>query len=205
MRVEQTSPVSESLLATLLANHRRFLSFLESRVGNREDAEEILQSAFVRSIQKAEEIAAPEHVVAWFYRLLRNAVIDHYRHRAAGERSLEGYAKQFPSHEPGPDPDMERVVCECVKDLIEVLKPEQAALIRDVDLGGTEIATVATSLGITSGNARVRLHRARAALREELERVCRTCATHGCLDCTCSTKASTNEKCDDGTPKHSCH
>jgi len=31
----------------------------------------------------------------------------------------------------------------------------------------------------------VRLHRARAALREKLVRSCRTCAEHGCLDCSC--------------------
>jgi RNA polymerase sigma-70 factor (ECF subfamily) len=31
----------------------------------------------------------------------------------------------------------------------------------------------------------VRLHRARQALKRELERSCGTCATHGCLDCTC--------------------
>ena len=31
----------------------------------------------------------------------------------------------------------------------------------------------------------VRLLRARRRLREQLERVCRTCATHGCLDCDC--------------------
>jgi RNA polymerase sigma-70 factor (ECF subfamily) len=31
----------------------------------------------------------------------------------------------------------------------------------------------------------VRLHRARAALKTRLEQSCGTCATHGCLDCTC--------------------
>lgn len=44
---------------------------------------------------------------------------------------------------------------------------------------------VAKALGITTNNATVRLHRARRALKRELERSCGICATHGCLDCTC--------------------
>lgn len=172
-----------------MANHRRFLNFVESRVGNREDAEEILQEAFVRTAQKAGDIDEPEHAVAWFYRLLRNAIIDHYRRNAAGERAREAYAQKTSPSETDQDREMERVVCECVTDLVGVLKPEYSTIIRDIDLNGAEIGAVATSLGITAGNARTRLHRARRALRDEVERTCRTCATHGCIDCSCSKKA----------------
>lgn len=45
---------SKMVMSILLANHRRFLSFLEARVGSRDDAEEILQDAFVRSVQKGD-------------------------------------------------------------------------------------------------------------------------------------------------------
>jgi hypothetical protein len=31
----------------------------------------------------------------------------------------------------------------------------------------------------------VRLHRARATLRDKLRVVCGACARHGCLDCSC--------------------
>jgi RNA polymerase sigma-70 factor (ECF subfamily) len=177
---------SDPVVGALMANHRRFLEFLLARVGNREDAEEILQDAFVRSVQKAGDIRDDESAVAWFYRLLRNAIVDHHRRRGAGARALEAYARESPGADAEPDADIERVVCACVSDLIPILKPEYADLIRRVDLGGEDIASVAGAAGITPGNARVRLHRARHALRDELVRSCRTCATHGCLDCTCS-------------------
>ncbi len=174
------------VVARLLANHRRFLDFLTVRVGKREDAEEILQEAFVRGLQKAGEIRDEESAVAWFYRLLRNAVIDHYRRTAAARKALEAQANETPEVDPGFDADLERTVCECVNDLVPLLKPEYSDLIRRVDLGGANVSAVADEIGISSGNARVRLHRARAALRDELEKSCRTCATHGCIDCTCS-------------------
>jgi RNA polymerase sigma factor (sigma-70 family) len=185
MAIEKSEEAADSVVTRLLANHRRFLSFLTARVGSREDAEEILQDAFVRGLQKAGEIRDDENAIAWFYRLLRNAVVDYYRRAAAGRKALEAHAREAPEADPGLDADLERSVCECVNDLVPLLKPEYADVIRRVDLGGADVASTADALGISSGNARVRLHRARAALRDELERSCRTCATHGCLDCTC--------------------
>lgn len=185
----ESDPFGENtgnLPSVLLANHRRFLRFLEQRVASREDAEEILQSAFVRSLDKGDEIRERENSVAWFYRLLRNAVIDHYRRNAATQRKLEGFAQQLSDSVEMTDPATERVICECIHELISALKPEYAQLISRVDLQGSDVSSVADVLGISAGNARVRLHRARAALRLEVERSCRTCASHGCLDCTCT-------------------
>ncbi|MDP1563944.1 MAG: sigma-70 family RNA polymerase sigma factor [Pirellulaceae bacterium] len=189
----ESDPLNEnsSVPSILLANHRRFLRFLEQRVGSREDAEEILQTAFVRSLDKGAEIRERESSVAWFYRLLRNAVIDHYRRNAANQRKIAGFAQQLSDSEQAIDSATEKVICECIHELIPRLKPEYAELISRVDLQGSDVISAADALGITAGNARVRLHRARAALRLEVERACRTCATHGCMDCTCSKSQNT--------------
>lgn len=179
---------SNGALAILLANHRRFLSFLEARVGSRQDAEEILQEAFVRTLSVGDSTLDAENVVAWFYRVLRNAVVDHFRRRASRNRAFESFAEQLSPDDSDADPAAKRMICECVQDLIQMLKPEYADMIRRVDLEGLDVAAAGQAMGIASGNARVRLHRARAALRKEVERTCRTCATHGCLDCNCQEK-----------------
>jgi RNA polymerase sigma-70 factor (ECF subfamily) len=189
MSSDSFKPATNPVVARLQANHRQFLNFLTARVGNREDAEEILQDAFVRGLQKSGGIRDDESATAWFYRLLRNAITDHHRRKNAGDRAMESYARDVPDADQGFVAELERAVCACINDLIPNLKPEYADLIRQVDLGGAEVASVADQLGLTAGNARVRLYRARAALRHELERCCRTCATHGCLDCTCSRPA----------------
>lgn len=46
----------EETLTTLLANHARFLAFLEPRLGGREAAEDVLQAAFVKGLTKADEL-----------------------------------------------------------------------------------------------------------------------------------------------------
>jgi DNA-directed RNA polymerase specialized sigma24 family protein len=77
------------------------------------------------------------------------------------------------------------VVCACVLSLVDTLKPEYGAAIRRVDLDGVSVRGYAEEAGITPGNAGVRLHRAREALRRQLARGCGTCLMHGCLDCRC--------------------
>jgi RNA polymerase sigma-70 factor (ECF subfamily) len=68
---------------------------------------------------------------------------------------------------------------------VPTLKSDYAALLTAVDLESRSIAEVAAEHGMTPNNTRVKLHRARVALRKQLERSCGSCATHGCLDCSC--------------------
>jgi RNA polymerase sigma factor (sigma-70 family) len=183
-------PAAPEVLQVLVENHRRFLAFLERRVGSREAAEDILQDAFVRGLDRAETVRDEEAIIPWFYRLLRNAVVDHYRRRGAEERALAYAAGIADDAEPGPDQALRDEVCACVSELVETLKPEYAAAIRRVDLEGMSVAAFAGELGITANNAGVRLHRAHAALRRQLIRSCGTCAAHGCLDCDCGGPAA---------------
>ncbi|MCW4020735.1 MAG: sigma-70 family RNA polymerase sigma factor [Candidatus Bathyarchaeota archaeon] len=175
---------TSAVIGTLVDNHQRFLSFLTSRVGNPSEAEEILQAAFVKSVEKSDSIRDEETVVAWFYRLLRNAVIDYYRRRDAERRALER-AAGMSTEEETLEAEFERAVCQCVNGLLPTLKDDYSALLRRVDLEGASIVEVSKETGITTNNTRVKLHRARTALRKQLELSCGSCAEHGCLDCTC--------------------
>jgi RNA polymerase sigma factor (sigma-70 family) len=174
----------------LVANHRQFLAFLQSRVRDRATAEDILQSAFVRGVEKADSIRDPDSVVAWFYQLLRNALVDHYRQRGKEGRSVE---PEDAEAELSYEPELKGLVCACVKTLLPTLKPEYAEMIRRVDLEEESVSSVAGELGISANNATVRLHRARQGLKKQLERSCGTCATHGCLDCRCGASSCSSD------------
>jgi RNA polymerase sigma factor (sigma-70 family) len=180
--------MSNEVVERLVGEHRRFLQFLEPRVGSRAVAEEILQSAFAKGIERGGELRDDESAVAWFYRLLRNAVVDHYRHRDAERRALEAHAAEAPVSIALDETALQDTVCKCVGKLAGTLKPEFAEIIERVDVQEASVPEAAAALGITANNAGVRLHRARAALRKQLENVCGTCATHGCLNCTCGSK-----------------
>ena len=175
----------------LVSSHRKFLAFLEKRVESRAVAEDILQSAFVRSLERGSELRDEESAVAWFYRVLRNATIDHYRHRASTERAHEGWRREFAS-EKAPEAELKQEICQCVSEQIQTLKPEYQEALRVIDLDEGSLNDLAVRTGITSGNAAVRVHRAREALRKQVRTACGSCAEHGCLDCHCKPGAAAN-------------
>jgi RNA polymerase sigma-70 factor (ECF subfamily) len=175
------SALEPAVIARLVDSHRQFLAFLEKRVESRAVAEDILQSAFVRTLESRAAIRDEESAVAWFYRILRNAVIDHYRHRASSERALDAFSRDFAQA----SPEVQNEVCGCLMNLLETLKPEYRDAIRAVDIQEESLKTLAERSGITPENAAVRVHRARTALRKQVMNACGTCAEHGCLDCHC--------------------
>lgn len=165
----------------LVAGHREFLAFLERRVESRAVAEDILQAAFVKGMERGSEVPE-EKVVAWFYRVLRNAVIDHYRAKASGARVLEAFGRETL----GSQTELRQEICACVMELAAGLKPEYRDALQVVDVEDGPLKDLAVQAGITEENAAVRIHRARKALRREVERACGTCAEHGCVDCQCA-------------------
>lgn len=170
-------------LDVLVENHRAFLRFLEGRVGSRDVAEDILQSAFGRAVGHADELR-DESVVAWFYRVLRNAVADHFRRADSARRGVAAFAREVEPAAAPPD-EVRDAICACVRRLAANLKPEYAAALERVDVEGVPVKDYAAAAGITAGNAGVRVSRARAALRRQLVASCGTCAEHGCRDCSC--------------------
>lgn len=171
----------------LVGSHRQFLAFLERRLGDRALAEDILQDAFVRSIEKGDDIRDEASAVAWFYRMLRNAVVDHYRRTGTRSRALEAFAQEM-KDAVEPPPELKDEICGCVRELAASLKPEYATALQRVDLEEMPLQRYAAEAGITANNAAVRLSRARASLRKQVEASCGTCAEHGCIDCHCKSE-----------------
>lgn len=175
------APETSDVVGIFVAHHRAFLRYVERRVGSRAAAEEIVQEAFVRSLDHADDIR--ESVVGWFYRVLRNAVIDQQRRSAVDARRLEALAHEMAREVD--DDELARVACSCVGELAATLKPEYADALRRVEIEGVAVKDYALAAGISASNAGVRIFRARKALREQVARACGTCAEHGCLDCSC--------------------
>ena len=71
--------LTPEVIAQLVDGQALFLAFVQRRVGARAIAEDILQEAFARALARGDNLRDGESAVAWFYRLLRNALIDHHR------------------------------------------------------------------------------------------------------------------------------
>ncbi len=185
----ETTPPRDELLQTLVTNRKSFLSFLERRVGSAATAEDLLQEAFARSLDKL-PFDSSESSVAWFYRVLRNAVIDHYRRGGTSEKALAALAREL-DEAAAPSPDEKDAVCRCVARLSETLKEEYATALKRIDVDGLSVQAYAAEAGITANNAGVRVFRARETLRKRVVKWCGSCASRGCVDCSCGEPGST--------------
>ncbi|HZC23442.1 MAG TPA: sigma-70 family RNA polymerase sigma factor [Candidatus Binatia bacterium] len=179
---QQTESARAELIQQVTAQREKFLGFVASRVEDRTTAEDILQSAYLKAVERGSDIRDGESTVAWFYRILRNAVVDHYRRRASRAKVHAAFAAEMPE---AYEPKIKATVCECIGSVIEDLKPEYRSAIEQVDLGETPVEAFAQSEQISANNASVRLFRARKAVAKHLKTVCGACAEHKCLDCTC--------------------
>lgn len=175
------SPTGESVAKQLLAQRETFKAFLASRLGDAAEAEDLLQNALLKAIARAGEIKDEEKAMAWFYRVLRSALVDHVRSRNAAARREQAWADE--AGRLAEDAATERALCRCFERMLPALKPTQAELLRRVELEGQPVAEAARELGLTPNHASVELHRARAALRAKLIDFCGACS---CLtDCQC--------------------
>jgi RNA polymerase sigma factor (sigma-70 family) len=178
----------EIFIDQLLAQRKQFLAFVQRRVSDSALAEDILQTAYLRAFECKDNFKHSESAVAWFYRLLRNAVIDSYRRHVSKDKALAAWTRELETATQL-SPEFKNEVCACLDDILDGLKPQYAQVLRAVDLEEQRVQEFAEQHDISASNAGVRVHRARAALRKQLLRTCATCAEHGCVNCTCKSRS----------------
>ncbi len=178
-------PESQDALATtLLANLAAFQGFARRRLGDDQLAADAVQESLLRALKSEQSLSHDENLLAWFYRILRNVLTDLHRRKAVQTKGLERFTEEL-AISGNDDADIEKTACECFRGLLPAMRPEYAQVLQLSDLDGQPTEVVAKEVGITRGNLKVRLHRARRQLRERLEQTCQLCAKHGCLDCHC--------------------
>jgi RNA polymerase sigma factor (sigma-70 family) len=168
------------LLVLLGRRRRAFLGFLRARTRADADAEDLLQQSLLKATEKIDTLRDQDRLAPWFYRILRRTLADSVAQRARDDQRIEALRAEA---ELGAQE--EAAFCACSLGFLEHMRPEYREMLRRVDIEGDAIADVAVSLGITSNNATVRLSRARAELRAELLRSCRTRSVASCSTCAC--------------------
>lgn len=171
-------------VAAAIANGRtRYLSFVRRRVAGVEIAEDILQEATIRALERADTLRDQAAFEGWFFRILRNAIIDFRRRSGVIVRGKEAFSSEALDRTEA----QERAVhpCACVVPLLSELKEEYREILERVEIEEQKVHAFAEQEGISPSNAGVRVHRARAALKKQVETTCGACAAAGCHDCSC--------------------
>lgn len=174
--------ISPQVTEVLLQNYKRFHDYLQRRIGNSADAEDVLQQSLLKALKQPATSVTESSIVSWFYTILRNSLIDYYRARASHDKK---YQQQVEEDELISSEEFRYEICECMHDLLPTINPDYKDLIRKIDFENRNPIEVAQELGISRNNLDVKLHRARRALKKSLEAMCGACTEHACLNCSC--------------------
>ncbi|GAA6178413.1 MULTISPECIES: RNA polymerase sigma factor [Sulfitobacter] len=179
-------PTTDPSVEALSVNRKMFLGFLVKRLGNVTEAEDVLQEFCIRVMQRKDQLRETDKLTAWLYAVLRSTLNDHYRKIGRGRRLSAAFENEQKTADVSEDGAEEfDHVCQCVTGLMPFMRPDQSDLIRRVDIEDDDRRSVAADLGVSVGALGVRLHRARAALRDSLLDHCGGCCKDGFSDCSC--------------------
>jgi RNA polymerase sigma-70 factor (ECF subfamily) len=158
-----------------LAQHRdALLGFIWRMVGARDLAEDLTQETLLRAEQNRASFRGQAALRTWLFAIAVNACRDHFRARARNtQRSVDlAPAERLPANV-----DLEQAFAQtemgnCITGYLFQLPERQREIVALHDMGGLDHQEIGRLLGISKANARVLLHRGRAALRALLEKHC---------------------------------
>lgn len=158
-------------------HHRHALSAQALRLTkNRTDAEDLLQEVSLRAWRYWPLYREQDNCRAWLQRIMLNTFYSERRSHARKRRLLAGYAltqdaaAEASSAEAVASGDPQGLLsAEHVSLTLSALKPDQARILRLVDMDERSYREAAAELECPVGTVMSRLHRARRALRSLLD------------------------------------
>lgn len=145
----------------------RATSIARRLLGNVEDAEDLVQEAFVRALDRIATFDPTRAFAPWFYRLLINTGLNARKARAL--RAAEPEQREFASHGASPLELTERQeIRERFAEALAALPPRQRLVVSMFEVDGLSTVEIAAALGISRETVRWHHHQARQALRKAL-------------------------------------
>lgn len=154
----------------------RVLAYLRRMVGDPE-AEDLCQSVFLKAGAALPGFEGRSSVSTWIFRIAANTALDALRQRKTrpGAHVQEDGPSAF-GIEPFPSAERQAIrdeMAACIRGLVDSLPPASRTALHLADVEGFTADEIAQVLGVTRGAAKIRLHRARAALKDLMHAHCR--------------------------------
>lgn len=161
----------------------KILRYLRRLVGG-QDADDLTQDVFVKVSQALDTFRGDAMVSTWIYRIATNAALDRLR-----SRSFQGSVSDSPTgndEEEVVDKDLwtgekklslesaliRKEMNDCIRGIVENLPVNYRTVIVLSEWEGLKNNEITEILGLSLDTVKIRLHRARARLKKELEQHC---------------------------------
>ncbi len=156
----------------LVAKHKNLVFSIALKIlNNREDAEEIAQDCFLKVFQALKTFERKSKFSTWLYRIVYNAAISKTRKKKLDLVPMDNYVIHNYSEDEVStgvgemDPEEQKVM---VERAMERLTDDENLLITLFYKGDNSIEDISNITGLSMSNVKVRLHRIRKKLHDEL-------------------------------------
>ncbi len=162
--------------------HEKIGRYVERMVG-KDEAEDVTQEVFVKVDKGLEGFKGESSLSTWIYKIATNAALDKIR-----SRSFQEGTKRVLLDAPGDEAGGEGICIEtsltaereairnemneCIREFVDKLPENYRTVIILSELKDLKNQDIADVLGISLDTVKIRLHRARARLKEEFEAGC---------------------------------
>ena len=151
--------------------------------GSADDAEDVMQDALIKTYRHMSQLRAPEAFRPWLYRTVRNACLMKRRTRVGEPTHFASLDDLSPTPDriaaidpadPGPSPEawvVNRRLRGRLNAALQQLPPSHRVVLVLREIEGLSTREVSEVLGISEPNVKMRLHRARLFMRDQLQGV----------------------------------
>ncbi len=150
------------------------LRYLERLTGNRATAEDLLQETLLKIAHGIAGFEGRSSPKTWAFSIATRVAADHFRKPEARAKVVPVDERSEPPAD-GPDVDQPLILGEmndCIRGVIDSLPEDYRSALVLHDLEGHPAHEVAAISGCSLATAKIRIHRARARLREAMEGTC---------------------------------
>jgi len=155
-------------IETIWQEYRTALKhFLQSRVSNTADVEDLLQEILIKSHNNLNSLQSASSLKSWVFQIANHVIIDYYRKKAKGqELQVEDLWYEEDAT------DIKQDLSQCITPFINALPEDTASLLIDIDLNNVKQKDYAKANDISYSTLKSRVQKGRKQLRDLFEDCC---------------------------------
>ena len=158
----------------LVDRHKQYAFTIAFRIlRNRENAEEAAQDAFMQAFRHFPSFSREAKFTTWFYRIVFNAALMAKRREKTAAQDLDT-VRGIPSEGGAADETKRHERQFHIHEALQRLQPQDAAVLTLFYMKEHSLEEIAEITGTSASNAKVRLHRARQRMAQELDGLLKT-------------------------------
>jgi RNA polymerase sigma-70 factor (ECF subfamily) len=160
------NPRAQRLLFDKFA--RKMLSVCLRYAKNEEQAEDVLQDGFVKVFGKLKDFKSEGSLEGWIRRIMVNTALDQIRknNKLLGDTNIDDVGYKIENN----DFIVEKMIAEDLMKMVQAMPEGYKVVFNMFAIEGYSHGEIATTLGISENTSKSQYSRARAYLRERLEK-----------------------------------